>query len=335
MLADPQEIGSIPVQLGKDVYIRDVAKIQDTTDINYGCALVNGRKSIYIPVVKKDTASTLTVVRQIHDAMPLFRRAVPEDVSVRYEFDESPTVRAAIKSVATEGAIGAALTGLMILLFLHDLRSVVVVLISIPLSLTSSLVGLWLTGNTINIMSLGGLALAIGILVDEATVTIENTHAQMRHTRLHCAGGAARERHHGHGAALGHALHSVGVHSRVHPQRAGPLAVHAVDAGGRLRHDRLLPALQHAGARAHRLVGEASGQRRSTKKGSSIAFLPRFASVVAVTVRHRWIVVFGYLAACGVLLWLVGGRWARSCFPRSIPASSCFVFAPRRVRNTK
>ena len=182
MVADPQEMGKIPVQLGKDVYIRDVAVIQDTTDINYGCALVNGRKSIYIPVVKKDTASTLTVVDQIHKAMPLFRSVVPEDVDVRYEFDESPTVRAAIKSVATEGAIGAALTGLMILLFLHDLRSVIVVLVSIPLSLTSSLVGLWLTGNTINIMSLGGLALAIGILVDEATVTIENTHSQMRHT---------------------------------------------------------------------------------------------------------------------------------------------------------
>ena len=175
-------MGNIPIQPGKNVYIRDVATIEDTTDINYGCALVNGRKSIYIPVVKKDTASTLTVVREIHDSMPQFQTVVPEDVNVRYEFDESPTVRAAIKSVATEGAIGAALTGLMILIFLHDVRSVIVVLISIPLSLTSSLVGLWLTGNTINIMSLGGLALAIGILVDEATVTIENTHSQMRHT---------------------------------------------------------------------------------------------------------------------------------------------------------
>ena len=192
MVADPQEMGNIPIQPGKDVYIRDVATIQDTTDINYGCALVNGRKSIYIPVVKKDTASTLdrgpakSTIR-----CRCSRSVVPEDVNVRYEFDESPTVRAAIKSVATEGAIGAALTGLMILIFLHDLRSVIVVLISIPLSLTASLVGLWLTGNTINIMSLGGLALAIGILVDEATVTIENTHAQMRHTDFHRPGGAA------------------------------------------------------------------------------------------------------------------------------------------------
>ena len=89
---------------------------------------------------------------------------------------------AAVESVATEGLIGAGLTGLMILLFLRDLRSVIVVVSNIPLALLGSLFGLWLTGNTINIMSLGGMALAIGILVDEATVTIENVHVQMEHT---------------------------------------------------------------------------------------------------------------------------------------------------------
>ena len=114
-------------------------------------------------------------MQQIHDSMPLFQSVVPEDVTVRYEFDESPTVRTAIKSVATEGGIGALLTGLMILLFLRDLRTVIVVVLGIPLALTAALVGLWLTGNTINIMSLGGLALSIGILVDMAIVTVENT----------------------------------------------------------------------------------------------------------------------------------------------------------------
>ena len=107
---------------------------------------------------------------------------LPEGVDIRYEFDESPTVVAAIRSVATEGLIGAALTGLMILLFLRDWRSVVVVVFNIPMALLGSLLGLWLTGNTINIMTLGGLALSIGILVDEATVSIENIHVQMRHT---------------------------------------------------------------------------------------------------------------------------------------------------------
>jgi multidrug efflux pump subunit AcrB len=183
MVHDIHELGDIPIVPGKDVYIRDVAAVEDTTDINYGCALVNGRKSVYIPVVKKDTASTLTVVANIRRSMHLFENAVPDDVQVRYEFDESPTVREAIKTVATEGAIGAALVGLMILLFLRDVRTVIVVLFNIPLALIASLVGLWLTGNTLNIMSLGGLALSIGILVDEAVVAVENTHAQMQHTK--------------------------------------------------------------------------------------------------------------------------------------------------------
>src|SRR5437763_554462 len=103
-------------------------------------------------------------------------------ISVNFEFDESPTVVAAVQSVATEGLIGAVLTGMMILLFLRDWRSVIVVVSNIPLALLGSLFGLWVTGNTINIMSLGGMALAIGILVDEATVTIENTHVQMEAT---------------------------------------------------------------------------------------------------------------------------------------------------------
>ena len=181
-VVDIQQMGSIPLRLGRNVYLRDVATIQDDTDITYGYALVNGRKSVYLPIIKKDTGSTLTVVKDVHEHMQMFRDAVPKDVSVNFEFDESPTVVAAVESVATEGLIGAGLTGLMILLFLRDLRSVIVVVTTIPLALLGSLVGLWVTGNTINIMSLGGMALAIGILVDMATVTIENVHVQMRST---------------------------------------------------------------------------------------------------------------------------------------------------------
>ena len=181
-VVDIQKMGNIPLRMGRNVYLRDVATIQDDVDITYGYALVNGKKSVYLPIIKKDTGSTLTVVSDIHKAMPRFRAAVPPDVSVNFEFDESPTVVAAVESVATEGLIGAVLTGLMILLFLRDMRSVIVVVATIPLALLGSLVGLWATGNTINIMSLGGMALAIGILVDMATVTIENVHVQMRGT---------------------------------------------------------------------------------------------------------------------------------------------------------
>ncbi|QEH35098.1 Cobalt-zinc-cadmium resistance protein CzcA [Aquisphaera giovannonii] len=181
-VVDVHKLGDIPIKLGQNVYMRDVATIRDDTDITYGYALVNGKKAIHLPIIKKDTGSTLTVVADVHKAMPQFRAAVPPDVKISFEFDESPTVVHAVESVATEGAIGAGLTGLMILLFLRDLRSVIVVVCNIPLALIGSLFGLWVTGNTINIMSLGGMALAIGILVDEATVTIENTHVQMART---------------------------------------------------------------------------------------------------------------------------------------------------------
>jgi multidrug efflux pump subunit AcrB len=181
-IVDIQRLGDIPLRLGVNVYLRDVAAIKDDTDITYGYALVNGKKSVYLPIIKKDTGSTLTVVADIHKSMQLFKDAVPKDVSVSFQFDESPTVVAAVQSVATEGLIGAGLTGLMILLFLGDWRSVIVVVANIPLALLGSLFGLFITGNTINIMSLGGMALAIGILVDESTVTVENVHVQMSRT---------------------------------------------------------------------------------------------------------------------------------------------------------
>jgi multidrug efflux pump subunit AcrB len=182
MIRSPKEFGSIPIKPGRDVYLRDVATVADATDINYGYALVDGHKSIYLPIVKQNTASTLTVVSDIHKAMPEFKSVLPEDVDISFAFDASPTVVESVRNVATEGLIGATLTGLMILLFLRDWRSVVVVVFNIPMALLGSLCGLWLTGNTINIMTLGGLALAIGILVDEATVSIENIHVQMGQT---------------------------------------------------------------------------------------------------------------------------------------------------------
>jgi hypothetical protein len=133
---------------------------------------------------------------------------VPDDVSVSYQFDESPIVYRAIESVGVEGALGAGLTGLMVLMFLRDLRAVIVVVLNIPLALLGSIVVLNLTGNTINIMTLGGLALAIGILVDEATVEIENIHPDGHTPR--CPGPAARK----HGTAVPRLLalvHPLGV----------------------------------------------------------------------------------------------------------------------------
>ncbi len=181
-VSNVQDLGKIPLRVGRNVYIRDVATIEDTTDLDFGSALVNGRNSVYLPIIKNSEASTLEVVAGIRRSLPLFRDAVPQDVTVDFEFDESPTVKEAVKSVAMEGLIGAGLTGLMILIFLLDWRSVIVVVLNIPLALLGALFGLWLTGNTINIMSLGGLALSIGILVDMSTVVIENLHVHLGQT---------------------------------------------------------------------------------------------------------------------------------------------------------
>ena len=147
-----------------------------------GTRLVNGKKSVYLPIIKKDTGSTLTVVADVRKSMPLFRDAVPKDVKVSFEFDESPTVLAAVESVATEGLIGAVLTGLMILLFLGDSGAWSWSWPTSRWPCSARCSGSGSTGNTINIMSLGGMALAIGILVDEATVTVENIHVQMGRT---------------------------------------------------------------------------------------------------------------------------------------------------------
>jgi multidrug efflux pump subunit AcrB len=185
-VVDVKRLGDIPLKLGQNVYLRDVATIHDDIDLTYGYALVNGKKSVYLPIVKTATGSTLSVVSNTRKSMDLFRSVLPREyrdkVKISFQFDESPTVLHAVESVATEGAIGAGLTGLMILLFLHDLRSVIVVVTNIPLALLGSLFGLWATGNTINIMSLGGMALSIGILVDMSTVIIENLHVQMKQT---------------------------------------------------------------------------------------------------------------------------------------------------------
>ena len=183
MISEPKDFGNIPIKPGQNVYVRDIGTVSDATDLNYGYALVNGHKSVYLPIVKKSTASTLQVVSDIRNSMPLFKSVLPDDVQISFEFDESPTVVSAITNVGMEGLIGTVLTGLMVLLFLRDWRSVIVVVLNIPLALLGSLFALWITGYTINIMTLGGMALAIGILVDVATVSIENIHVQMTRTK--------------------------------------------------------------------------------------------------------------------------------------------------------
>lgn len=164
---------------GPPVSIRDVGSVSDSTDIPTAYALVDGRRAVYIPVTKRPDASTLSVVRDVQANLGRFQALVPNDITVSYELDQSTNVSAALRAVLNEAVLGALLTGLMVLLFLRSWRSAAIVVTTIPFALLASVVALWATGQTINIMTLGGLALAVGILVDEATVAVENIHTHL------------------------------------------------------------------------------------------------------------------------------------------------------------
>jgi multidrug efflux pump subunit AcrB len=177
-----KELLDLPLRTGSGpaVFIRDVGTVDDSTDILAGYALVNGRRAVYIPVTKRPNFSTLSVVSQVKANIPRFQSLVPQDIEITYEFDQSGYVRGALLSVVREGLLGALLVGLMVFLFLGDWRSSLIVITTIPLALLTTVVALWAAGQTINIMTLGGLALAVGVLVDEATVEIENIHVSLR-----------------------------------------------------------------------------------------------------------------------------------------------------------
>ncbi|MDB5011033.1 MAG: swrC [Mucilaginibacter sp.] len=173
-----KDFGNIPLFKNsiQTVFMRDVATVEDGGDIATSYALVNGKRSIYLPVTKSADASTWEVVQNLKKAIPRFQGLLPEDVKLSYVFDQSVYVINAVKSLAEEGAIGAVLTGLMVLLFLGDKRGALIVILTIPTCIVAGILFLYLFHQTINIMTLSGLSLAIGILVDESTVTIENIH---------------------------------------------------------------------------------------------------------------------------------------------------------------
>ncbi len=161
------------------VFIRDVATVADAADVTTSYALANGKRTVYLPVTKRAEASTLEVVKKVRASIPEFQKLLPEGIKVSFEFDQTPVVNRSIQDLLKEGALGAVLTGLMVLVFLRDLRTALIVVINIPLSLMAASFGLWITGQNIHLMTLGGLALAVGILVDEATVTVENIHTHL------------------------------------------------------------------------------------------------------------------------------------------------------------
>jgi multidrug efflux pump subunit AcrB len=181
VVTDIHRLLDLPIRIGAGptVFLRDLGRVEDSSDIDTGYALVNGHRTVYIPVTKRADASTLSVINEVRGSLPKFRAVLPDDVKIGLEFDQSVYVKSALFSVLREAVLGAFLTGLMVLLFLGDWRSSLIVATTIPFALLAAVILLWGSQQTINIMTLGGLALAIGILVDEATVTIENIHTHL------------------------------------------------------------------------------------------------------------------------------------------------------------
>ena len=320
LVRDVKELETIPIRVGANpsVYIRDVATVQDASDIPAGYALVNGRRAVYILVTKRADASTLSVVRNVKAALPKMQAVLPDDIKVSFEFDQSPTVTNAVKSLATEGMLGAVLTGLMVLFFLRDWRSVIVVVMNIPFAICGALVALWLTGQSINLMTLGGLALAIGILVDEATVEIENIHHQMETTRS--VPSAVR---------LGNmdtavprllamlCILAVFLPSFFMQGAAQALFVPLSLAVG-LCHGFVLPPLQYVCAGSLDVAAAASA---SFSRGHGIGrFFARAQAVygraLGHVVRWRWAVLPAYLIATAALIVLVGRELGLEIFPK-------------------
>ncbi|HEY7307974.1 MAG TPA: efflux RND transporter permease subunit [Gemmataceae bacterium] len=323
MLKDPKELGSIPLRLGENVYVRDVAVIEDSSDIPSGYALVNGKRAVYILVTKRADASTLSVVREVRKNLPKMKAAIPEDIDVSFEFDQSPYVTEAIWGVGAEGLLGAALTGLMVLLFLRDWRSVLVVVLNIPFALLGSVVALWLTGQSLNLMTLGGLALSVGILVDEATVEVENIHTQFEHTPAI----ARAVRRGNQETAVPRLLAMLCILAVFIPSffmegaaRALfvplSLAVGFSMVASYLLSSTFVPVVSIWLLRHYHPQGQQGADAPRSPGLFSFAYLrDAYLSVLRGSLRWRWPLIAAYAVVTGLLIWLVGRQLGMEIFP--------------------
>ncbi len=321
LVNDVTELLDIPIRPGTNptVYLRDVGTVQDASDIPYGYALVNGRRAVYILVTKRADASTLSVVNNVKRALPEMKAVLPEDIDVSFEFDQSPVVTRSVWSVVAEGAMGAGLIGLMVLVFLRDWRSVVIIVLNIPFALCGALVGLWLTGQTINLMTLGGLALAVGILVDESTVEIENIHAKLERTDS----VAVAVRQGNLDTAVPRLLAMLCILAVFIPsffmQGAAQalfvplsLAVGFAMISSYLLSSTFVPVLSTWLLKKHRPQGNGAPRR-----GLAERLRDRYGRASSMIVRGRWLVVPAYLIVAGLVIFFVGRQLGLEIFPRA------------------
>ncbi|MGE5183880.1 MAG: efflux RND transporter permease subunit [Acidobacteriota bacterium] len=314
MVKNVASLADVPLRTGNGptVFVRDIGRVEDGADIVYNIALVDGRRTVYMPLTKRADASTLDVVANIKAALPAMRQQLPPDIKLDLVFDQSVYVSRAIDGLVFEGALGAILTSLAVILFLRNLRAALIVIVTIPLSVLAAVVALRVAGQTINIMTLGGLALAVGILVDEATVAIENIDS-------HLARGAPPGR-----AVLDAmrevmaprflamltviavfipALFMVGIGRALFPPLA--MAVAFAMIASYLLSSTLVPVL------ATWLLRPRAPHERGQRVRD------RYARIVATIVRGRWLVAIAYVAAVVPIVWLVAGSLPTQLFPRS------------------
>jgi multidrug efflux pump subunit AcrB len=321
IVRDVKDLESVPIRTGTfpAIFVRDVGRISDSSDIATSIALVDGKRTVYIPVTKRADASTLSVVDLVKANLPRFQAALPDDVTVAYVFDQSPYVTRAIAGLMTEGLLGALLTGIMVLLFLRDWRSASIVVLNIPISLLASVVALWLSGQTVNLMTLGGLVLAVGILVDMSTVAIENIHT-------HLAKGKTIERavaDSGREVALALLLAMLCVVAVFLPSFAMEgaaralfvplsLAVGFSMATSYFLASTMVPILavwtHHRGS--HALATTHS--RRSLFE----RFRLRYGAILTASLRARWLVVPAYLAVATIAIVAIFPRLGTDIFPK-------------------
>ncbi len=326
------------------VFVRDVASVDDQSDIVTSYALVNGRRTVYMPVTKRADASTLSVVELVKKSLPKFKSAVPDDVNVTFEFDQTPVVLRAIHDLVKEGAIGAVLTGLMVLLFLRDWRSAFIVVVNIPIALLAAAFALWASGQSIHLMTLGGLALAVGVLVDEATVAIENIHAHLaRGVPLARAALEATRETAGPRllamlcvlAVFTPALFMVGAAKALFTPLA--LAVGFSMVASYFLSSTLVPVLSVWLLRSSRVgwasrppsgasCGAAFPAAREVRSGGTpepaggTPTLPArgaYRALARVAVAARGLLVPGYLAVAILLVWIIGSRLGVEIFPKA------------------
>ncbi len=313
-----KDLERVPLKTGPNgtVFVRDLASVQDGSDTVTSYALINGRRTVYMPVTKRSDASTLAVVALVKKNLAKFQSVLPEDVKVSFEFDQTPVVLRSIRELLKEGALGAVLTGLVVLIFLRDLRTALIVVINIPISLLAACFALWLTGQNINLMTLGGLALAVGILVDEATVTVENIHAHLaRGVPLALAAlNATRE------TALPRLLAMLSILAVFSPAlfMTGPgqalfaplaLAVGFSMAASFVLSSTLVPILSIWFLRGHDAGIHASS--------FFFRIQEKYRKTLERTLCLRWPVVVAYMAVTVLVILFLGNRLGLEIFPRS------------------